>query len=114
MSECRILLRDDNDMIGAMVHSRPTTDMSLPVAFDIGLPGREIPDYYNDLNAIHEAVKTLSEGRRELFARCLLEITGAHTLDYNDCWSDSEIFCVANATAPQRCEAFLKTIAFEV
>lgn len=60
-------------------------------------PG-ELPDYLNDLNAMHEAEKTLTGEQYAVFARHL----------------DSMLFRgsardIISATAAQRAEAFLKT-----
>jgi len=60
-------------------------------------PFRELPDYCNDLNAMHEAEKVLID-------------LGWAVLDY-----DEELFLIIparkwNATARQRAEAFLKTL----
>lgn len=55
-----------------------------------------VPDYLNDLNAIHEAVNSQSSEFRIRYAIQLEDIAGS--MHY---W---------NATAYQRAEAFLKTI----
>lgn len=56
-----------------------------------------IPDYLNDLNAMHEAEKTLSDLR--------------HVWDrYCDLLGGSLYHC-AHATAAQRAEAFLRTLS---
>jgi hypothetical protein len=58
-------------------------------------------DYCNDLNAMHEAEKTLFPYYARVYANKLARVTGA---DYSD---DTEYFC---ATARQRAEAFLLTL----
>ena len=62
-----------------------------------------VTDCYNDLNAIQEAVMSLSrDGARSKYNQILmdsLEPTEAFILDR-----------VINATPPQRCEAYLRTI----
>lgn len=72
----------------------------------------ELPDYLNDLNAMHEAEKVLSEERQRDYCRNILESfdknrinwrTG-RTLPPTQCW------ITAHATAAQRAEAFLKTL----
>jgi hypothetical protein len=64
-----------------------------------------IPDYCNDLNAMHEAEKGLPENRKTLFAFMLAQVLDTSpTLDLND------QFLNIHATAIQRAEAFLKTI----
>lgn len=59
------------------------------------------PDYFNDLNAIHIAESTLSPNNfmhgRVVFDNNLMRICGSHQA------------CVS-ATAPQRCEAILRTL----
>jgi hypothetical protein len=54
------------------------------------------PDYCNDLNAMHEAEKALSEERNHY-----IDILGTM---YSDSWE------FATATARQRAEAFLRTL----
>jgi hypothetical protein len=58
---------------------------------------RQLPDYLNDLNAMHEAEKAMSVNDRNLY----IDTLGT---TYHDSWE----FCTA--TAAQRAEAFLKTI----
>ena len=63
-----------------------------------------VPDYLNDLNAMHEAEKVLPDGHTYWeFIRILDDIVkhGPH-VDY--------VADRASATAAQRAEAFLKTI----
>jgi hypothetical protein len=64
-------------------------------------PFREVPDYLNDLNAMHEAEKTLNQKLAAEYARMLTSIA----------WqSDQPTFAPMTATAAQRAEAFLRTI----
>ena len=62
-----------------------------------------LPDYLNDLNAIHEAVKRLPQNLKPRYFACLCTVvSGAISLHgYAE---------ATEATAAQRCEAFLKTI----
>ena len=60
-----------------------------------------IPDYLNDLNAMHSAEKSLGEIERERYTDNICGITPCNY----DGW-----FSCAHATAAQRAEAFLKTI----
>ena len=60
------------------------------------------PDYTGDLNAMHEAVNTLSEKDKKLWSSQLCLIVGGPRPP----WPHE----VHNATAPQRAEAFLRTI----
>jgi hypothetical protein len=60
-----------------------------------------IPDYLNDLNAMHEVEKALTEGQRiDYVAKHLWEIVPAKYCFAHYFWS----------TAAQRAEAFLRTI----
>jgi len=59
-----------------------------------------IPDYLNDLNAIHEAEKVLRDDREAAFRGWLWLAHG-----------QPELRCaIVHATAAQRAEAFLRTI----
>ena len=72
-----------------------------------------LPDYLNDLNAMHEAVAYAKtqyndpESDGLLFCEATYIMTLNVLLDRNH-W-DCE-FCIVEATAAQRAEAFLKTI----
>ncbi len=62
-----------------------------------------IPDYLNDLNAMHEAVRTLDSHQLEIFHRRLTsDVIGWGS--YNKGW------VVYQATAAQWAEAFLKAL----
>ena len=63
----------------------------------------KLPDYLHDLNAIHEAVKTLPQNLKpRYFAYLCTVASGVISLHgYSG---------ATEATAAQRCEAFLKTI----
>lgn len=61
--------------------------------------GIPIPDYLNDLNAMHEAEQVLPAGQWDRYAQWLRELT-----------SSNRRFLIAHATAAQRAEAFLRTI----
>jgi hypothetical protein len=66
-----------------------------------------IPEYCQDLNAIHEAEKTLSKRRGEYHTKGW----GAYTMflaDINDTFTTETR--LIHSTARQRAEAFLKTI----
>jgi hypothetical protein len=58
-----------------------------------------IPDYLNDLNAMHEAEKLLTNVQWSIYAPKLCLITNQRPATY---------YC--HATAAQRAEAFLRTI----
>jgi hypothetical protein len=71
--------------------------------FEIGAFGMNcrIPDYCNDLNAIHEAEKTLNPIQAAEYARILTSIA----------WqSEQPVFAPMTAKADQRAEAFLRTL----
>lgn len=60
-----------------------------------------LPDYLNDLNAVHEAEKVLTDEQFWDYGRELSKVTGA---DFDDGRS------VLSATAAERTEALLKTL----
>lgn len=72
---------------------------------------RSLPNYTEDLNAMHEAEKVLTEEKRELFARYLYKMPAFDVLKdtYEDIQFDA-VFKLVHATAAQRAEAFLKTV----
>lgn len=57
-----------------------------------------LPDYLNDLNAMHEVEKTLTDKAHEEFRLNLYDVIG----------DDSRL--IVSSTAAQRAEAFLLTI----
>jgi len=61
-----------------------------------GVEWHDIPDYLNDLNAMHEAEKSLTEEQLELYTYWLSHSCGLGTY--------------TRATAAQRAEAFLRTL----
>ena len=71
-----------------------------------------LPDYLNDLNAMHEAEKSLSKFQLQKYGEHLQEIVNYYCVgvvsDY-----PRDFMClamIAGATAAQRAEAFLKTL----
>lgn len=67
-----------------------------------------VPDYLNDLNAMHEAYRSLRLIQQIEFLNHLFNVvkdTRANNLD-----DDSVRMVAVNATAAQRAEAFLKTL----
>lgn len=60
----------------------------------------KVPDYVQDLNAMHEAEETLNENRRLIYSRALVD--NFRGLGWQ--------FDVIHATSAQRAEAFLKTL----
>ena len=73
----------------------------------IGEPGMEnlplLPDYLNDLNAMHEAEKVLTAQQQSIFVTKLCDIAPNHI---GQDWR----WLIVHATAAQRAEAFLRTI----
>lgn len=71
-----------------------------------------LPDYLNDLNAMHEAVKILTDYQRNTYCDYLVGVS--HNDLSRSFGPDGEIegdsFTVFEATASQRAEAFLRTI----
>ncbi len=59
-----------------------------------------LPDYFNDLNAMHEAEKVLTESQQMPYRTALF---CTEEVDYS-------YFKLIHATAAQRAEAFLRTI----
>ena len=64
----------------------------------------DIPNYLNDLNAMHEAEKVLTVGQRVTYASQLCLIWTGHTDRAVPIWFWIEV------TARQRAEAFLRTL----
>lgn len=80
-----------------------------------------IPDYLNDLNAMHEAWSLLINGPKigkevsndKIALRQLaIVVDPKHAPDWPDCdsYPIRTVLAIANATALQRSEAFLKTL----
>lgn len=69
-------------------------------------PLRELPDYCNDLNAMHEAEKVLINEQDLKYSESLAIVVKARWKTNNS--YDMQKF--RSATAAQRSEAFLKTI----
>jgi hypothetical protein len=67
----------------------------------IAIPAKYLPDYLNDLNAMHEAEKVLTREQQRTYTKLL------HPEHINHLSAD---WCVLHATAAQRAEAFLKTL----
>jgi hypothetical protein len=71
---------------------------------------REVPDYLNDLNAMHEAEKTLDRNYRMLFRNWLAEICKRPGKIPNGVDYSASDWNAVHATAAERAEAFLRTI----
>lgn len=65
----------------------------------------DIPSYGTDLNAMHEAEKSLPSSLTQKYWWSLCDVTG---LDQYEAYRDPLL--TVSATAPQRREAFLRTI----
>jgi hypothetical protein len=75
----------------------------------------EIPNYLNDLNAMHEAEKVLTGKQWDVYCACLDRISRAALPAIIPCWEEinpSRIIDAfqIHATADQRAEAFLRTL----
>lgn len=67
-----------------------------------------LPDYLNDLNAIHKAIRILTDAQRIIFRT---HLTKVWTWNYNSrCGHFPNHDDSCNATAEQRAEAFLRTL----
>jgi hypothetical protein len=73
------------------------------VAFDVTM----LPDYLNDLNAMHEAEKILTYEQRETF---VAELANTAQMKRTKATINSDYFIVTHATAAQRAEAFLRVL----
>lgn len=65
-----------------------------------------MPDYASDLNAIHEAIVSWAPDTSEMadYMVALKLIVSPHT----EPWEPLTVWCMTNATAAQRAEAFLR------
>lgn len=66
-----------------------------------------IPDYCNDLNAMHEAEKTLTKDQQIDFSVQLGRLVTTHLPASRAAWMD---YAIAHATARQRAEALARTL----
>ena len=72
-----------------------------------GAHKKHLPDYLNDLNAMHEAEKVLKHEQQIDYSRHIGKMVTSHLPASRAAWMD---FRLINATAAQRAEAFLRTI----
>lgn len=63
-----------------------------------------LPDYLNDLNAMHEAEKHLAPGQAYTYQDKLRFVAS------RELQGEAQLFFLLHATAAQRAEAFLRTI----
>jgi hypothetical protein len=66
-----------------------------------------LPNYLNDLNAMHEAEKVLTHDQMIDYSRHVGKLVTSHLPASRAAWMD---FKLINSTASQRAEAFLRTI----
>lgn len=71
-------------------------------AYPSGMIPMKVPDYCNDLNAMHEAEKQLDDEEKQLYAMNLLLLCHKWSSDL------TKQFYASHASARQRAEAFLK------
>jgi hypothetical protein len=71
-----------------------------------------LPDYHNDLNAMHEAEKVLTYEQKEQFVFWMNHIHPSADIHHSDTQKDFrlEVFSLVHSPASQRCEAFLRTL----
>jgi hypothetical protein len=101
-----------------------------PVGFDPSIKNRpaveamqRVPDYFNDLNAMHEAEKILFDQAEksgpsskapvtsQFEHHLAIIVTGKRIWDNGKCVAHhTQVANIAHATARQRADAFLKTI----
>jgi hypothetical protein len=72
-------------------------------------PSFRVPDYYRDLNEIHEVVMGMDPDNVCDYVLHLHTAVGFTELN-RDNWDCDEDWILCNATAAQRCEAYLRTI----
>jgi hypothetical protein len=67
----------------------------------------ELPDYLTDLNAMHEARKVLTHDQQVEYSVQLGRLVTSHLPASRSAWMD---YYIANATAAQHAQAFLRTL----
>ncbi len=72
----------------------------------------DLPDYLNDLNAMHDAESNLMNDQRREFASLLVAVHPLHYSPYEEDADDRhmKVFLLAHCTASQRAESFLRTL----
>lgn len=78
----------------------------------------ELPDYLNDLNAMHEVERNMTDLQKIQFTDILYNKVGRELLDWTGCYYPGElptidlmvIFETLHTSAAQRAEAYLRTI----
>lgn len=69
-----------------------------------------LPDYLNNLNAMHEALRTLGFEQQTAFLRELASIVGTSTSFVEGTQGKADFFSMVTAKPQQLTEAFLKAI----
>jgi hypothetical protein len=69
-----------------------------------------VPNYLNDLNAMHEAEKVLTDLQHQHYYAALELVCSGIPYDSNGWYGAGWLYRTATATAAQRTEAFLRTI----
>jgi len=104
-------------LIGVPPQNEITEKLLGPKIITNWTPRFDVPDYLNDLNAMHKAEKAIPKRDKCIYANHLMMVVGFDgetdmVDDYGE-WSTSKttsLFSILNATATQKAEAFLKTI----
>lgn len=82
-----------------------TNDINLAIQEATGISGK---DFTSDLNAMHEARKTLKLHQCRDYGLHLYWVMGSPKMEYDEKWTD--IFLLVHATARQHAEAFLRCL----
>jgi len=92
-----------------LCHNTGGLPCGVPPGFIHEENSRQVPDYLNDLNAMHEAEKVLSAGQINTYLGHLYKYAKVATADSNP-WEIIVARVAVHATAAQRAEAFLRTL----
>lgn len=68
----------------------------------------ELPAYFSDLNAVHDAEKVLTDEQHYHFRMNLVKVINPQASSFT--WTELDERHLISSTAPQRAEAFLKTL----
>lgn len=74
-----------------------------------GIPHRRLPDYLHDLNAMREALTSLTAAQQDVYACFLGSITGGRSIDFGAKCVNATT-AILFASAAQQAEAFLRAI----
>lgn len=70
----------------------------------------QLPDYLNDLNAVHELEEKLTAEQQFEYVYALNEALGLVPLDSPASYREAVLWVFTHSTSAQRCEALLKTL----